>query len=405
MGSGISTQVSLLGRRQRSQGDEKSSVAGEQRTGDVFSPSPTTLPYLNNRNLHNQRGENSAETSAAARDRFKRVMHMVRKEAMALDALNAGDLERRKRLVQERMTESMKLERDEAAALRRNLLAEAGLNNDYEEGENELISTRRMLMQMLGDYDLSSSEDEAEEEEHDINHPLPSSDASDALITPTSAAGTDVELWALKDLKVEVSSRTSEVSSDGSSYHIDGIELDVVVPPKEDNSDGESVASDLTSDDNTKDEGLSEEVRGSELTSESDKKCQYVPYSPRRSSLVENSIRSQEKQKQHALHNIMRQESLQERRARANRRLQRRKQKEKQRKMKMEAMVVGDEDDDVVDDEAAFQAHKKVKKEYKAYDHMRRSSAASSESRQRESLVRRLEKRRLQLQEQMLEEE
>jgi hypothetical protein len=101
----------------------------------------------------------------------------------------------------------------------------------------------------------------------------------------------------------------------------------------------------------------------------------------------------QQKKKQFVLHSIMRQESLEERQTRARHKFEKRKQK-----TTLDAPPLCANAFFFLDNDEDFEGRKKIVKEFRAYEQLRRSSEHARENRQRESLNRRLDERKRQLQ-------
>jgi hypothetical protein len=401
--------------------------------GSTLSTS-TTLSYLGRQQagrqsrshvLRREGGDGSDESKA--RQRFLRVMNIVRHEANTVEAMNVKDYERRKRMISSEISFEIKRDHEDALAARRAKLAELGLLSEADEEEDadntgDDGDVRDMFYGMIG-YELSSSDDEQCEEVHDMYAPnISSSDENE--VTSCERFFSDTCELVKSKLNCEETSRTSECSDGDESYDMPGTELDEVScrggrgdENWNDNNTGDnnnsSVANDITAKEN-----CSKSSDGKMVTFDSCEKkenlrhadtvstaCSLSPITSNddndgfsmlatfyKNSLELNNLEYvQQKKKQFVLHSIMRQESLEERQTRARHKFEKRKQKTTLDAPPLCANAFLDNDED-------FEGRKKVVKEFRAYEQLRRSSEHARENRQRESLNRRLDERKRQLQ-------
>jgi len=331
----------------------------EPRGHGTSTPTPgATLVFLDNRG-GSVPAAAADRSSHVSRDRFKRVLEIVRKEATTLEAFNSmATLARRKRQMSNDLTVMVQQEQEE---LRRRQHKEdyGGISRDEDDegyrSEDEMLAARDMFHHMLG-YELSSSSESEDEDEY-------GEEGQHSGRSNTSS------------YRFQFSG-----SEDNDDNDDEGDEGDVEIEMKDEEAVSHNKGDEIRSTSTT-------------VTEERDKSI------PRRGTRELNKDKAKQKKQQHELHSIMRQESLAERKARAARKLKRRKrqlQRQLQRRQESGASANGD-------DEETFEARKNMVKEYKAYNHMRRGSQEARETRQRESLMRRLQQRReeLQLQHQM----
>ena len=419
----------------------------ENETPIIRHDEEQTLPYLQNTNAQRKNSSVTTEhpeVSKLNRERFHKILGLVRKESKTLNSFNAKAFGMRKRELATMVSLSVQQERKEAEErLQRELTEQAtghALAEDLDDGRN-------MLFSMIG-YELSSDEEdlEEEEEEHDIHRPrttdsmlsecvIVKKDSTSLSVSSSNVSSPNVSRCNSKttdegpdemprnrfDYNVfeehdndqpthrissgSQSSRSGNNSRDfdeeENGLHFLDFEEEMAQEPdfeheeeenicNNDGSDEENDASDISDDEvNLKDNDSRPSVSTTGLDDQ-------LTYTPRRSSLLHNQILAKKKTKEHKLHAIMRQESLQERQARARLQLEkRRKLAEAQR----QNYIIATEDigwQSIVD-EGTFDAKKNVKKEYKAYDRLRKESVAARQAKQRDTLTRRLEQRRQEL--------
>jgi hypothetical protein len=358
--------------------------------GSTLSTS-TTLSYLGRQQagrqsrshvLRREGGDGSDESKA--RQRFLRVMNIVRHEANTVEAMNVKDYERRKRMISSEISFEIKRDHEDALAARRAKLAESGLlddeDTDGEKDEDEdAADIRAMFYGMIG-YELSSDDEQCEEEVHDLFDPVFSTDDSEVACDTMFPDNCKDAVNELNN--VETTSRTSQcgdsvASNDdndcvGESYSIYGHN------GNSDSSDSSSCEDDIRH---------TETVSSTYSTSPNTSHDNYESCHQSSLELFKESVN--QKKKQHVLHSIMRQKSLEEQQERSRRRLKRRKKKPHFIDSLNECDLETDED---------FEGRKKVVKEFSAYEQLRRGSEHARENRQRESLNRRLDERKRQLQ-------
>jgi hypothetical protein len=163
---------------------------------DRSSEDHQTLPFL-------ETGDAQCNSAASersrrlTRERFRRVLTIVRNETKALDAFNATAFSKRKRQLATMVATSVQNDHERAQASRQEL-------------DEDLAEGRDMLFGIIG-YELSSSEGEEEEEVFDIHHAPTSDSNSDAEPGPGprgdrgGVQGGDLDLDL--DLDYEASSR------------------------------------------------------------------------------------------------------------------------------------------------------------------------------------------------------
>jgi hypothetical protein len=327
-------------------------------------------------------------------------MNIVRHEANTVEAMNVKDYERRKRMISSEISFEIKRDHEDALAARRAKLAESGLLDDEDtDGEKyedeDAADIRAMFYGMIG-YELSSDDEQCEEEVHDLFDPVFSTDDSEVACDTMFPDNCKDAVNELNN--VETTSRTSQCGDSVASNDEGGLDLEELLR-NENYDDNDCVGESYSiyghngNSDSSDSSSCEDDIRHTETVSSTYSTSPNTSHdnyeSCHQSSLELFKESVNQKKKQHVLHSIMRQKSLEEQQERSRRRLKRRKKKPHFIDSLNECDLETDED---------FEGRKKVVKEFSAYEQLRRGSEHARENRQRESLNRRLDERKRQLQ-------